>query len=325
MVKGYFAYEQKGSGICILRCYGSSGSVKIPEELDGFTVTEVASYAFAEKMEKEPVNTSGYPCICGDKLEEVYLPRTVCRLGRYIFYNCQKLRKLSFFSNLAFMGAGAFTGCENLSFLEMHQLAGKSCLREILQDLKQKVRVDCYQVSDDKNIQRLSEQSERGSAEPFGRLVYPEFFEEAVENTPARIISTQTHGMGIQYRNTFRNTQIIFEEYDRLFTTGKYNMDFINIVDMAISRLRYPYSLEEKSRAEYADWLWEYLQEAAAVLLEQQEKEDLRWLTETFVRDSGQIEQILEAAMRLEDTEAISMIMDVRHRRFPARKKKFCL
>ncbi len=324
MAKGYFAYEQKGSGICILRCYGNSGIVVIPEELDGLAVTEVSSYAFAEKIEKEPVNTSGYPCICGDKLEEVYLPRTVCRLGRYIFYNCQKLRKLSFFSNLGYIGAGAFTGCENLAFLEMYQLEGRSCLREVLQDLKQKVRVDCYRALEGKG-EYASKASDGGEAELFGRFVYPEFFEEAVENTPARIISTQTHGMGIQYRNAFRNTQIVFEEYDRLFTTGKYNMDFINIVDMAISRLRYPYSLEEESRAEYADWLWQHLREAAAVLLEQQEREDLRWLIETFVTDIGQIETILEEAKKQEDTEAISMMMDVKHRRFPARKKKFCL
>lgn len=324
MAQEYFAYERRGDGICILRCYGSSGIVMVPEELDGLAVTEVSSYAFAEEMEKEPQNTSGFPCICGDKLEEVYLPWTVRRLGRYIFYNCQKLRKLSFYSNLAYMGAGAFTGCEKLAFLEMYQLEGRSCLREILQDLKQKVRVDCYRAVGDKGVQAPPISGKEG-AKLCGRLVYPEFFEEAVENTPARIISTQTHGMGIQYRNAFRNTQIVFEEYDRLFTMGKYNMDLTNIIDMAISRLRYPCSLGEKARAEYAGWLSEHLQETAGFLVEQQEWEDLRWLAEQFVIDMGQMETILDVAKKQEKAEAISMIMDVKHRRFPVRKKKFCL
>ncbi len=324
MAQEYFAYEQKENGICILRCYGSSGSVVIPEELDGLAVTEVSAYAFAEEMEKEPENTGGFPCICGNRLEELYLPRTVCRWGRYIFYNCQGLRKLSFYSNLAYIGAGAFTGCENLAFLEMYQLEGRSCLREILQDLKQKVRVDCYRVLDKKGV-HSSRIPDRGSAELFGRLVYPEFFEEAVENTPARIISTQTHGMGIQYRNAFRDTQIVFEEYDRLFTTGKYNIDLTNIIDMAISRLRYPCSLGEKARAEYDEWLSEHMREAADFAMEQQEWEDLRWLTEEFVTDIGQIETILDVAKEREKAEAISLIMDVKHRRFPAGKKKFCL
>ena len=69
----YFAYEKREHGICILRCYSSSGSVVIPKELDGCAVTEVNAYAFATEMEDEPVNSGDLPCICGDKLEELYL------------------------------------------------------------------------------------------------------------------------------------------------------------------------------------------------------------------------------------------------------------
>ncbi len=50
MEQGYYAYEKTDSGICILRCYGSSGSVVIPEELDGLPVTEVSAYAFAADL-----------------------------------------------------------------------------------------------------------------------------------------------------------------------------------------------------------------------------------------------------------------------------------
>lgn len=323
MAQGYFAYEKKENGICIVRCYGSSGSVVIPEELEGLPVTEVSDYAFAKEMEDEPQNSSGFPCICGNGLEEVYLPRTILRLGRYIFYNCIRFRKLSFYSNLAFMGAGAFTGCENLSCLEMHWLDGNSCLREILQDLKQKVTVTCYRALGEESAQ--SGQSKTDSTEPLYRLVYPEFFEEAVENTPARIISTQTHGMGIQYRNAFRNTQVIFAEYDRLFATGKYNIDLLNIIEMAISRLRYPFALEDKSKCEYAKWLSEHLREGTSFLLEQEDIESLRWMTGIFVTETEQIDMVLEEAKRQEAAWAVSIIMDVKHQRFPAKKRRFCL
>lgn len=322
MMEGYFAYEKRNGEITILRCYGSSGSVVIPEELEGLPVTELAAYAFAGEMEDEPENTSGYPCICGNRLEEVSLPPTIRRLGRYIFYNCLSFRKLSFYSNIAFMGAGAFTGCESLSHLEMYQLAGKSCLREILQDLKQKVTVDCYRAVD---AERTDKQHRACSMERTWRLVFPEFFEEAVENTPARIISTQTHGMGIQYRNAFADTQVVFSEYDRLFLTGKYNIDIINIIEMAVARLRYPFTLEKKAGDEYAKWLSEYLREGASFLLEQGDMENLRWLTETFVTEPEQMEMVLEEAKRLEAVQAVSLIMDVKHQRFPAKKKKFCL
>lgn len=304
-----FAYEETEQGIRILRCYGRSSRVEIPERIDGRPVIELAAYAFAKDMEEEPENTSGMPCICGDNLEELYLPKTIVRLGRYIFYNCIQFRKFSFYSNIAFMGAGAFTGCERLSCLYMHEvIEEKSCLREILADLKQAVQVKVYE-----------------EAECRYELVYPEFFEEAEENTPARIINTVTHGMGIQYRNAFRNTRVIFSEYDKLFETGKYNIDLINAVGLAIGRLVYPIELEEMSRKSYEKFLTEHLQQAAEILLEQKEMQKLRWLAEQFIAQKEQMEVLTAVAVKQEDTEVISMLLDIRHHRFPKRKKKFSL
>ncbi len=328
-----FAYEKKQNEICILRCYGTSGSIKIPEELEGLPVTELSAYAFAQEMEAEPENTSGLPCICGSKLEELYLPCTIVRLGRYIFYNCIQFRKFSLYSNLAFMGAGAFTGCENLCELELRQLEGKSCLREILQDLKQKVTVECYQgfhTAEDKKQAVREGQSQReavgnSKGNLLYRLVYPEFFEEAVENTPARIISTQTHGMGIQYRNTFRNTQVVFQEYDQLFETGKHNIELENIVEMTCARLRYPYELDVCAKQAYAQWLSEHLEEGAQYFLEQEDMENLRWLAQEFVTEEMQANQMLGMAKECRKPEAVSMLMDVKHERFPGKKKRFTL
>ena len=132
--KQEFSYQKVKDGICILRCYGENGRVTVPAQLEGMPVTELSDYAFAEEMEEEPAYTGELACICGGRLEELYLPRTIQRLGRYVFYNCIRFYKLSFYSNLAFMGAGGFTGCEELSHLVMHQMEGTSCLREILQD-----------------------------------------------------------------------------------------------------------------------------------------------------------------------------------------------
>ncbi len=313
-----FAYEARENGICILRCYGSSGSVVIPEELEGMPVTEVSAYAFADEIAEEPQYDGGFPCICGEKLEELYLPKTVRRLGRYVFYNCVKLRKLSFCSNISFIGAGAFTGCRRLSKLEMHWLKGSSCLREILQDLKQKVIVDCY-------AKPGKEEEESEERELIFRLVFPEFYEEAVENTPARITSTQTHGVGIQYRNAFFQTRVVFQEYDRLFEIGKYNMDLNNVTEMAVARLRYPYKLEEYARRKYAGWLSEHLEAEAEYFLSQGDLEDLRWLAQEFIGDSEQMELLIEAAKRRGQTEAVSLLLDVGHSRFPGKKKKFGL
>ena len=308
-----FSYQKTNDGICILRCYGENGRVAIPEQLEGMPVTELSDYAFAEKMEKEPEYTGELTCICGELLEELYLPGTIRRLGRYVFYNCIRFRRLSFYSDIAFMGAGGFTGCERLSRLAVHQAEGKSCLREILQDLKQAVTVSCYPVS------------EPSREVPLWRLVFPEFFEEAVENTPARIISTQTHGMGIQYRNTFRNTQLVFQEYDKLFEMGKYHIDFINILNMAVSRLMFPYCLESSAGREYGGWLRTHWRESALCLLEQESRAELCWLAEEFAGTREEVETLIQAANDRKDTQMVSKLMDISHRRFPKKVRHFSL
>lgn len=303
-----FAYEETEQGIRILRCYGRSSSVTIPEQLEGRPVIELAAYTFAENMEKEPENTSGMPCICAEKLEELSLPKSVVRLGRYAFYNCIRFRRLSFYSSIAFMGAGAFTGCERLSVLHMQEAEGASCLQEILADLKQAVQVRIYR-----------------EAECRCELVYPEFFEEAEENTPARIINTVTHGMGIQYRNAFRSTKVIFAEYDKLFEVGKYNVDLINVIEMAIGRLRYPTELEESAGKAYADFLQQHMETAAEALLEREESQKLQWLAEEFITNGEQAELLIQTAVNRQETEMVSRLVDIKHRRFPEKKKKFSL
>ena len=304
-----FAYERTEQGIRILRCYGKSGCIKIPEQIEGQPVTELAAYAFAKEIDSEPENSSGLSCICGEDLEELYLPGTIRRLGRYLFYNCIQFRKLVFYSNIAFMGAGAFTGCERLSELEMQEVSEeKSCLREILSDLKQAVHVKVYQ-----------------GAYCRYELVYPEYFEEAEENTPARIINTVTHGMGIQYRNTFRDTRVIFSEYDKLFELGKYNVDLTSAIQVSIARLKYPVGLAEKASEAYADFLTEHLEQVAEIFQKAEDKEKLRWLAEVFIATKEQMEVLTRSVMTQGETEALSMLMDISHRRFPEKKKKFSL
>lgn len=79
-------------------------------------------------------------------------------------------------------------------------------------------------------------------------------FEEAVENTPARIIETHTHGVGIQYRNAFRNTQIDWEEYDRLFEIGRHNMEPEEAVYASAYRLKSPLGLKEEAAQSYENF-----------------------------------------------------------------------
>lgn len=300
--QAYFVYEKKEQGICIVRCYAKESRVIIPDRIEGLPVTEIAPYAFAANMEEEPENPGELPCICGEVLEELVLPGTVERIGRYVFYNCRYFKEFTFGANIRYMGAGAFTGCKRLSKLNVQDMGqDKSCLREVLVDLNQTVTV--------------SWQGE----EPFEAL-YPAFFEEAVENTPARIIETHTHGVGIQYRNAFQNTQIDWDEYDRLFEIGRHNMELEEAVYTSVYRLKSPAGLKKEAARSYEVFLKEHCTKAAEWFWVSGETELIRWLAEEFVQEKSELDKMMTAVSG--DAAAVSMLMDISKRRFFTGKKK---
>ena len=102
--------------------------------------------------------------------------------------------------NLRDVGAGALTGCHRIERISVKtDENGESSLRDILTELPETLRVD---------MDRNGEQ---------GRFWFPEFFEEGVENTPARILENHVHGSGIRYRNSFLHKKLNILEYDKLF------------------------------------------------------------------------------------------------------------
>ena len=79
-------------------------------------------------------------------------------------------------------------------------------------------------------------------------LVFPEHYEEAVENTPARILFTQHHGSGNNYRQCFYNKEADFRKYDSLFYSARAQDKTDVITDLVFSRLMYPAGLTEEAR-----------------------------------------------------------------------------
>lgn len=197
-----FEYEIKEERVCILACFSSGTTAEIPEEIEGYPVVEIAAYAFAENAEVKQKN--GMPQLCGARLEEIILPKTIKRVGRYVFYNCRNLRRVEFYNTLTDLGAGAFTGCHKVQEMKVHFIGSKqSILREFLLELAEEQTLElCY---------------EDGNA----IILFPEFFEESVENTPARIIEIHTHGSGMMYRNCFVKKELDFLKYDERFGWAK--------------------------------------------------------------------------------------------------------
>lgn len=316
-----FLYEKGKQGIRILRVFGETEEVPLPDKIEELPVTELGDYIFSDKMDKRELEAAkarglyfsdgfsadeNLPEVCGEGIREVALPRYLKRIGRYAFYNCKKLNKLSFYGELTDIGAGAFTGCHRIGHLEVEiAQQEKTCLRELLMELPEEMRVD-YR---------------KGALE--GRFWFPEFFEEGVENTPARILETHVHGSGMRYRNCFQEKELNIREYDRQFYYAETGEREELAVELALGRLLYPMELSEKAAKSYQVYLREHFLKMAELLTKRRDYRSFGSLLKLVEPSAESVEALLEKAGSSGETEVISLLMDYRHGKVKPRRKVF--
>ena len=89
---------------CRVQCtdrYAIEGTVEIPSELDGFTVTEIADQGF-------------YDC---NSVDAIILPDTLKTIGEEAFLYCRNLPAILIPDSVELIGDRAFEGCEILTIL----------------------------------------------------------------------------------------------------------------------------------------------------------------------------------------------------------------
>ncbi len=243
-----FIFEEKRKGERLLVRYeGTLESVDVPSGEEGCPVTEIGSYAFAERG-----------------LKQLSIPETVGRVGRYAFYNCRQLESLKIPAGLMDFGAGAFTGCHRLSDITVdfgeESIGAPSGLRDVLMEVPEEITVHLWGRHEE------------------ARLIFPEYFEEGVENTPARIIEHHTHGSGMLYRNAFVHRCLNFPEYDGRFANalGQESVSFL--VRLCVLRLRYPAALSESCGDMYRKYLNEHFEEALSLYRRENDASSIAFL-----------------------------------------------
>lgn len=291
-----FEYEESGEQIRIIKCLTEDTIVTIPETIDGKVVTELGRYALS-----------------GHHLKTLQLPYGIRKIGAYALYNCEFLKNISFYSAIEDIGAGVFTGCTGVEFLDVTIVPGqKSCLKEVLFELRQTLYV-------------------RYRKEQEARLIFTEFYEEGIENTPARITANQTHGCGHRYRYCFLNTEFQFRDYDFLFPYMKALEDEKLAAELVMGRLQYPLGLTPEYKGAYEEYLSAHIETAGKIAAGSEWPGDelmtrLRWLTENYVNDIKIVDLMAEEARKMGNPAATSYLMDMRHTRFGSqktRKRKF--
>ncbi|MCI9440478.1 MAG: leucine-rich repeat domain-containing protein [Ruminococcus sp.] len=309
----------------IVRCFGTEPRVILPEQIEGYPVKRVAAYAFSSRKDKEDTDIlvyegAGEPLfveqeklLAGEAVEEVIFPDTVEEIGNYIFYGCKELKKLEFSDSLERIGSGAFTGCSNMGSLRVHLKHGeRSCVKEILGDLWQRIDV-IFEVQAD------------GTDEIENReiyLVFPEHYEEAVENTPARILFTQHHGIGNHYRQCFYNREMDYRKYDSLFPLAAAQDDTDVLTDLIFGRLCCSYRLTREHEKMYEEYVIEHQREVAGYLTARDRLDLLSEISSRKLWKQEGLEDAIDAAAKNEKAEILSFLMNEKHLLFPEKKRK---
>ena len=94
----------------------TTGIVKIPETVNGFTVTKIGMYAFGmcqnlERVEiPSTVNTIDYSAFSScSNMSAITIPSSVTTIERYSFQGCRNLKTLYIPASVTYIGNGAFS------------------------------------------------------------------------------------------------------------------------------------------------------------------------------------------------------------------------
>lgn len=241
-------------------------------------------------------------------IEEIRIPDGIEGLGDYTFYGCRNLRSLFMTDSLKSIGGGSFTGCGALR--ELHVLAEEgnpTCIRDVVSETFHEIYVEL-------TFRRTGRKA---------RLIFPEYYEEGVENTPARILETHFHGCGYKYRQCFHEKRIDFKNYDQLFSTALVYESAEILLQMAMGRLLWPYALSEEAAAIYKGFIKDNLKLCGCFYLGRAEQQQVL----TYLGDAGlwtreDLDAVLDASAKKHRSDAVSLLMEEKRRYFPGKSQK---
>ena len=249
------------------------------------------------------------PALCGRRLKAVALPDALAAIGNYAFYGCDNLKTVSFPASIRRIGSGLFNSCPALSVLVFRQAvsaappATPALLQEVLRTVNHEVEV------------RLQDPSGQDAV----RLLFPEYYEEPKENTPARIIEIIWHGTGYQYRQCFLQRKLQYSQYDSLLPAADAQEMPQTLVRLCLDRLITPAELSRVHLESYVSCLRKRPDALWTFLLADQETDLTDWLR--VLERSGyfteeRLDQMIDQASSAGRADASVYLMDLRRRMF---------
>ena len=245
--------------------------------------------------------------VCGNFVEEVTLPDSLRVIGSCAFYNCRKLRRLSFGAGELVVGSDVFLNCFALETLVIRAEPGQATgLFALVNSITEAVEA-LYQPD--------------ASAPPLAGLWYPAYWED-IEETPAHILLHTFSGQGYHYRQCFLDRKFLSAEYDAIFPQG-HDADDANIMAMlCFDRLRWPWQLSDTARAAYRDFTAANTGRILTRLLKAQDLDGIRALLALDLMTAEAFAEGAALAAKADNAAAAALLADAEYQKRAARPKK---
>lgn len=302
-------FRRENGGVTLLQAVTCDRKAVLPREIDGLPVIALAHHALAPNRAApvgEEVQITCGP-VNGDwdnaKLEELHLPDTLTHADAYAFYNCRKLKALHFSDSLRYWGSGTLMNCRELNtfYLTCSGHEG-DVLRNLGGELQGELDVTLY-YEDGREA----------------RLILPEYSEVHEENVPHHQFDFFIVGAGYPYHHCFRQGKFNLREYDDLwkgFLRKCYEEDCA--LRMVWCRLCHPLDLSDSAREDYMAYLRNHLEDAAYWRLQERDVAGLQFLLRELEPTRELLGKLCESARELEAPEALAVLLEEQHKRFPA-------
>ena len=154
-------------------------------------------------------------------------------------------------------------------------------------------------------------------------LYFPGYYEDSVENTPARIFIMHYEGTGFKYRQCFRNGKIDFDQYDSLFYEASVQETPETALRLAMDRLTWPVCLGSAAREKYLAFVLEEYRAAAPIILSEERNAMLEIICGAENLTSNILDHFLETARQMRDAKSTGFLQETRRKRFPPKKKEY--
>ena len=308
--------RREEGGVTILRAVTCDENAVLPDEIFGLPVTRLSDRALAHGA--KPAQGEEVRVLGGAENEDwdnrnirsLSLPRGLESVGDYAFMNLKSMETLRLYDAVQSIGSASFMNCRLFSRLELTRISHDQgpVLAAIVGSLPQELDAAVY-----------------GADGSMVRLIFPEYFENYTENSPAHHFELKIVGGGYAYHGVFRAKKLYLPEYDALwrdYIAAEHDEE--SALRLAYYRLRYPAELSDRAREQYAAFLRQNMPDALSLAMREKDLSGLRLLLSLGGLDAPTLEAAMNESRALRFTEATALLLEQRRGQAGAgRRKKF--